>query len=303
MKLKAIKTLFAIAFAVVCTSTANALEAYLSLENDSFLGTGHDDDYTHGTELEFVTETGYHYMLSQTMYAPWDLSATEHTEKDRPYCGMLLGGVGYEFFQRPNTPWTHYGELDFGVIGPAAMCAETQKFVHKVLGCRKPRGWHNQLHNEVVLNGQWWTKYNYFLTKYVALVPKAGIAVGTIEDFGEVGVDLKIGWNIRPTANNEPIFSAPKGNVRWTKKLSAYAFVGASERFYVYNHILQGSMFNRKDRDLNADIESFVTEMRAGATVKYGRFYASYYAIFRTDEYKGQKYSPDFGGLIVGWNF
>ena len=302
MKLKTIKTLFAIAFAVVCTSTANALEAYLSLENDSPFNK--DADYTHGTEFEFVTEKGWHYMVSQTMYAPYDLSLKEHRYKDRPYCGMLLGGVGYEFFQRQGSPWTNYGELDFGVIGPAAFCKQTQKFVHKVLDCRKPMGWDNQLHNEVVLNGQWWTKYNYYLTDWLAFVPKAGVALGTIEDFTEVGADLKIGWNIRPTVNNEIIFSAPsKSQPRWKRLLSAYAYIGASERFYLYNHMLEGSMFGGKDKDLDANVERFVTEVRGGAVLSYGRFYMSIYALFRTDEYEGQKYAPNYGGLVVGWKF
>lgn len=280
-----------------------SLETILTMENDTFLKRA-DNDYTHGTKGEVVTDSGLHYMLSQTMYAPDDLKQKHHIPHDRPYAGMLIGGLGYEFFQNPQSPWTHYGEFDFGMIGPAAMCKDTQTMIHKLLGCRKPQGWDDQLHNEFVVNGQWWTKYNWYLTDWMAIVPRSGVAAGTIQDFGEVGADLKIGYNIRPTANNEIMFSAPsrRGAVKWSK-LSAYVYGGASERYYLYNHMLEGTLFGHRDDYLKADIERFVTEMRVGAVLKYDRFYATYYAVFRTDEYRHQKNAPDYAGIGIGFTW
>lgn len=291
--------------ALLFASASFGMGTYLTMENDTFL-TRADDDYTHGTKLEFVDNAGLHYMVSQTMYAPHNLRREDHIVGDRPYAGMLIGGVGYEFFQTPESQWTHYGELDFGMIGPAAMCKETQTMIHKLLNCRKPMGWDNQLHNEFVVNGQWWTKYNWYVLKdWVAIVPKGGIAAGTIQDFGELGCDIKVGWNIRPTANNEIMFSAtskPRGK-SWLDKLSAYVYVGASERYYLYNHILEGTMFGHRDDELGVDLERFGTEMRAGAVVKYDRLFATYYAVFRTHEFRGQKTSPDYGGIGLGWEW
>ena len=278
----------------------SGLETYLTLENDSVLK--QDNDYTHGTKLEAVTDEGLHTMVSQTMYAPSDLKREDHIVGDRPYCGMLIGGVGYEFADGTDSPWTHYGELDFGMIGPAAGCKETQRLIHKWLGCKEPKGWDNQLHNEFVVNGQWWTKYNWYLTKWLALVPKGGVGVGTIQDFAEVGVDIKVGWNIRPTPNNEIMFSAPRGD-GFLSKLSAYVYVGVSERYYLYNHILEGSLFGHKDDGLDVAIEPFVTEGRFGAVVKYDRFFATYYAVFRTNEFRDQKHRPDYGGIGLGWTW
>ena len=167
-------------------------------------------------------------------------------------------------------------------------------------------GWDDQLNNEFVVNGQWWTKYNWFLNDWIALVPKGGVGVGTIQDFGEIGIDLKIGWNMRKTPNNEIMFSAPapRGTSNgWLNKLSAWVYCGASERYYIYNHLLEGTLFGHRDDGLTVDPERFVTELRAGAVVKYGRFFATYYAVFRTDEYKNQKKSPDYGGIGLGWTF
>ena len=288
-------------FVAIVVFPCLGLETYLTMENDTFLKK-QDNDYTHGTKFETVTSKGYHFMGSQTMYAPSDLRRKEHIVGDRPYCGMLLGGVGYEFFYDPKFKWTHYGEIDFGIIGPGAMCKETQTMIHKLLNCKKPEGWNNQLHNEFVVNAQWWTKYNWYIQDWLVLVPRVGTAVGTIQDFVEIGCDLKFGYNIRPTVANGIIFSGTRG-FDWKKKLTLYGYVGVDERYYLYNHILEGSLFNNKDKDLKVDIEPFVTEFKFGIVLKYEDFYITYYGIFRTDEFKHQKNAPDYGGICVGWSF
>ena len=125
--------------------------------------------------------------------------------------------------------------------------------------------------------------------------------VGTIQDFGELGLDLKVGYNIQPTPASPIIFSA--GKEAESHKLSYYAFVGISERYYLYNHILGGSFFSQKDKDLSVDIEPFVSEFRFGAAVQYSRFYISYIGVIRTHEFKHQQHAPAFGSICIGWTF
>ena len=60
------------------------------------------------------------------------------------------------------------------------MSRYSQEIIHKLLDCREPKGWDNQLHNEFVVNAQWWTKYNWYLCEYAALVPRIGILAGTV---------------------------------------------------------------------------------------------------------------------------
>ena len=237
------------------------------------------------------------------MYAPSDLRRSDHIEGDRPYAGIIYGGAGYEFFRDWNPFWTHYGEIDFGMIGPAAFAGHTQKFIHKVLGCKDPKGWHHQLHNEFVVNGQWWEKYNWYLCDYVALVPRVGVLAGTIQDAVEAGCDLKVGWNLKNDVGNNLMFSASKSGKSFFDKLVAYVYAGVDERYYLYNHFLEGSFIRDRDKDkgLDVDIEPFVGEAQCGACIKYDRFYAKYYMVFRQDEFKHQKNSPNYGGLSFGW--
>ena len=120
-----LKTALFVVAGTLCMSSRGAIESRLTMENDTFLKKD-DSDYTHGTKFEIVDkDLGLHYMVQQTMYAPPDLSLKHHEPGDRPYAGMLIGGVGYEFFQDEESPWTHYGEIDFGIIGPGAGCKET----------------------------------------------------------------------------------------------------------------------------------------------------------------------------------
>lgn len=302
------KILF-LAFFALCMFSSIASQFNLELENDCFLpkreffGKG-DHDYTHGTCLEYIDDSFNHYKFGQNMYAPSDLTRRDHIKNDRPYAGIIYGGAGHEFFKDKNPFWTHYGEIDFGMIGPAAFCGHTQKFIHKVLGCKDPKGWHNQLHNEFVVNGQWWEKYNYYICDYVALVPRAGVLAGTIQDAVEVGCDLKFGWNLQNDVGNNLMFSAPKDGAKsFFDKLVAYAYIGADERYYLYNHFLEGSFIRNKDKDLAVSIEPFVGEVQCGACLKYGRFYAKYYIVFRQDEFKHQKHSPNYAGLSFGWSW
>lgn len=270
----------------------------IQTENDAFISAG-DNDYTHGTCLEYMTSDLWHFKIGQNMYAPADLKRSDHIEGDRPYAGIIYGGIGKELFDDATSPWTHYAEFDFGMIGPSAHCKETQKFIHKILGCRDPKGWDNQLHDEFVVNGQWWTKYNWFILDYLVLVPRAGVLAGTIQDAAEVGFDVKLGWNMKKDVGNTIMFSAKQSH-SWLDDLSAWVFVGCDERYYLYNHFLEGSMFGHKDDGLDVDIEPFVFEWRCGAALQYKYFYAMYYCVFREDEFKHQKNSPDYGGICIG---
>lgn len=118
---------------------------------------------------------------------------------------------------------------------------------------------------------------------------------------------MKIGWNLRNDVGNSIMFSAPQnGKAKsFLDKLSIYGFVGVDERYYLYNHFLEGSFIISKDRDqgLDVDIEPFVGELQCGAGLQYESFIIKYYMIFRQDEFKGQKHSPNYGGLMVGWSW
>ena len=59
------------------------------------------------------------------MYTPSDIQRTDHIKGERPYCGWLGFEIGKEFFKDNDSPWTHYGAVKFGMIGPSSYAGET----------------------------------------------------------------------------------------------------------------------------------------------------------------------------------
>ena len=115
-KMKKIVTLMMAVAA--CVQWSGALDTCLTFENDALISAG-DNDYTHGTCFE-VVDFDWHYKVGQNMYAPSDLRRSDHIVGDRPYAGLIYGGVGREIAFDEGSMFTHYLEVDFGMIGPSA---------------------------------------------------------------------------------------------------------------------------------------------------------------------------------------
>jgi len=172
-------------------------------------------------------------------------------------------------------------------------------------------GWDTQISDEFCANVQWWTKYNWYICDYVAFIPRAGALVGTLQDAAEVGTDVKIGWNIRKNkevGTNNMIFSVSNQEDRektFLDRLVAYVFVGGDCRYWLYNHFLEGSLFNHKDDSVTVEMTPFVGELTFGAYLEVYGVFVKWYGTMRTYEYKTQTEYPDYGGLTVGyrWNF
>src|SRR5690606_25591645 len=77
-------------------------------------------------------------------------------------------------------------ELTLGVVGPAALGEQTQKFVHKnITDSPRPMGWDNQLNNEPALMLSWersWPERYGFdaLGWEAAAVPHLGATIGNV---------------------------------------------------------------------------------------------------------------------------
>jgi len=291
--------------------TAFSDSVALMLENDCFFNRtfkNQDNDYTHGTGLEYWYHDEWRFVLQQNMYTPEDISTEYHVPGSRPYAGWLGAEIGKRVFIDEKSPWTHYVALNFGMVGPSAHAGDVQDWIHKILGCGRPKGWDTQLSDEFCVNGQWWSKYHWYICDYVALIPRGGVLVGTLQDAAELGADLKIGWNIRKhkdVGNNNMLSATFEDNSSFWDKVVVYAFVGGDCRYYLYNHFLEGSLFNNKDKDVTVDIEPFVGEFCFGAYLEIYGVFVKYYGIVRSHEYKTQENYPDYGGLNFGyrWTF
>lgn len=84
--------------------------------------------------------------IFQDMYTPDDLSQEERIEDASPYAGHLyLKYVLSQVYKKSTFAYS----ASIGIVGPSSGAEQTQKFVHKATGSEEPKGWGNQLEDEV----------------------------------------------------------------------------------------------------------------------------------------------------------
>ena len=147
-------------FAQQDTSVSSNMFFAFNYENDFFYAT--DMYYTQGIRLELVlpafkklplmnllphlsnSVTQYGLALAQDCYTPTSITVPEIQYGDRPYAATMYLGH-YEVSTNEQRKQKLTSEVDLGVIGPCAVCAEEQKAIHHAINDRQPKGWQYQM--------------------------------------------------------------------------------------------------------------------------------------------------------------
>ncbi|HEX4862159.1 MAG TPA: lipid A deacylase LpxR family protein, partial [Rhizomicrobium sp.] len=120
-------------------------------ENDIFYNSDHD--YTNGVLLAYTTapqdtpdwavrwarllpffaqdgDVRTRYALGQDIFTPHNLHLADPPPTDRPYAGFLYGAFGLVDDTGTNLDQL---QVSLGVIGPASLAEDTQKWVHSII--------------------------------------------------------------------------------------------------------------------------------------------------------------------------
>lgn len=298
-------------------------------END-LIGSGNDEYYTNGVRFgyldigadfpEFAKDlddviptfsindtSSIFYSIGQNMYTPKDITQSVQDPKDRPWAGYLYGSMGMVTFTDDHTDEL---ELSLGVVGPAAMGEEVQKFIHKhVTDSPEPEGWDNQLKNEPAVTLGWQRAWPSFYSSDAGLVtfsftPYVGTTVGNVYDFVNTGVSFRVApssekWQdmpmrVRPAIPGTGFFEIPENHWSW------YLFGGVEGRAIARNIFLDGNTFRDS---YSVDKNYFVGDANVGAALTYDQVRLSYTLIYRTKEFQDQDDDTVFGALTVGYRF
>lgn len=305
----------------------------LQFEND-FFGGGTDRHFTHGTRfncltrpIPWITEAAgklpwfdvkealenpegslqarASVSVGQNIFTPEDITNPQLIGDDRPYAGWLYLGVGLV----ANQGSKRYDklELDIGVIGPWSFAEDVQKFWHNLLDLRTPRGWDNQLENELGINLFYeqvrrFDKENLFYGLGYDIIPHFGGGIGNVFIYAAAGITLRIGPDlkedfgpprIRPSLPGGGFFRSKRG-VNW------YIFAGAEGRAVLHNIFLDGNIFS-SSHSVNKKI--WVGDLQTGLAVQADRVRLSYTQIFRTREFNEQDSADSFGALSITYQF
>lgn len=299
------------------------------MENDS-IGSGSDKNYTSGASINYtdvnakfpkiahridkliptfeINQTSsIHYSLGQTIFTPKDISQTVANPNDRPWAAFLYGTMGMITLTDNHTDEV---EVTLGMVGPAALGEQSQKFIHKnITDSPTPKGWDNQLKNEPGLMLGWQRAWPMFLKEqtghyFWSLKPYVGATVGNIRTYGNAGFTVRVSpsdskWQdtpirIRPAMPGSGIYEIHRNKWSWS------LFTGLETRAVTRNIFLDGNTFTDSN---SIDKKSFVADATAGASLTYNNTRISYTLIYRTKEFETQDDPQVFGALSVGVRF
>lgn len=301
----------------------------LSVENDMF-GGGSDRHYTNGVRLTYfdlgakppdffdlidrmiptfsINETtSIHYSIGQNLYTPRDIERADQPPQDRPWAAFLYVSAGLTSITNNHTDEI---EASFGIVGPAALGEQTQKFVHKhISDSPTPRGWSHQLKNEPGLILSWQRRWpeRYAIDRFgwsFTAEPYLGATVGNIYTYANSGFAFRLSpqagkWQdmpprVRPAMPGTGAFVIPENSFSW------HFFGGLEGRAMARNIFLDGNSFTDSH---SVDKKYFVGDANAGIALTYGRTRLSYTLVYRSEEFKGQEGSDIFGSISLGYRF
>jgi len=319
-----------------CTNGHTRLPPTVNLRLDNDLFGGQDQGYSNGIQLTLVTPNLRDYTddpciprlarwvnrhlealqpetfeqqnmiatFSQGIFTPTDFSRADLIEDDRPYAAALLVGLGYNAREGDALRTT---QLQFGVVGPAALGQEAQDAVHGITGSEKFRGWDNQLENEPVFRivhermrrfspndgarGWGWDAIAHY-----------GGSFGNLVTYANAGAELRFGRNLPDDFGSTPLRPAGENTAptqhynTGDRPFAAHLFLTSDARWVLRDITLDGNTF----RDSHSvDKRPFVAEVGYGVALMRGRWKFALARYHSTREFEGQKQTPVFGSFTV----
>ena len=346
MKIKAIFVFgLSLLLPLICMAQGKGAEDFstfsLCLENDAFAKT--DCNYTNGIKLSwtspylagylknprlpkwsyslidrlpFVNEPGFQRAISisfgQNIYTPEDLERNDLIQDDRPYAGITYFAIG--FHSRSSFRMDTL-EFDLGIVGRHSYAQDCQEVVHERIDSSEPKGWHNQLKDEPVINIFYGRKWKLVRSGFGSgfgydLIPCVGCSLGNAYIMANAGAQVRFGWNlpddfgtflIRPGSDsNAPLDKREPRFLSGYHRLGIHLFAAADGCAVLRNILLDGNTF----RDSHSvDKEPFVANFAVGAGFIIYGFKITCAHVYRTKEFKTQKDVQKFGAITISYTF
>ncbi len=226
-----------------------------------------DDLYVYTMENK---QRGVAHMFFQRMQTPEDLTKTELLKNDVPYAGLLAWqGTLYAWDDRVADQFSLY----LGAVGPIAFGEEAQTLVHDLTGASEPKGWDNQLDNELVFKVEAqriWSLYRSEGTgRQFDILGLWGAGIGTLESATKAGLAVRWGTNLQ--------YSFPAFGLQADRQVNPLSLTPAND-FYLFLGGRAGVVFNSILIDGNTfknshsvPLERYHDQLSTGAVWSVGR--------------------------------
>lgn len=286
----------------------------------------------------------------QSIYTPEDISIRTLQVDDRPYAGWLYGAVSWHNLALGRVPASAESgeedevdrspscrtapldtrndrldslELQVGMVGPSSLAEETQTRWHEIIGVATPKGWDNQLQDEVGVGLLFSRKLRSNHTRFRLfrlehdLITNFGGAVGNVETYFQIGGQARIGHNLRrdfglgPTVPDLSLRELAERHglsdaqaetyaAQFGKTWSWYGFIGVDGRFVAHSIFLDG---NWRKESHSVEKERFVADFQVGVALQLKHFEISYSQVARTPEFRRTSDPQIFGSLQMAVRF
>lgn len=296
-------------------------------ENDFFAG--NDRNYTNGIKFIWIPDNAteppkwaskaaniipwfpkgnslkHGYAFGQSIFTPDNISVKNPHKDSHPYAGWLYATMGVASEKNNQLDLVTF---TLGIVGPAAMAKDSQKFIHKLIDSDDPKGWDTQLENELgfILTHKhiWRGVKSFSLDKYkLDISPYTGLSLGNIHTNASIGATLRFGKNlpndfgpprVQPSMPSGTDFNPSSMQTNW------YAFVGFEGQAVARDIFLDGNTF-RESRSV--DKKPLVADIQFGVVFDWKDFRLGYTHVFRTKQFTTQKSTDGFGSITMNFAF
>jgi hypothetical protein len=295
----------------------------LQWENDIFSGLGTDRHYTNGLRVSWLRgddrlpgwvrsvaralpwypDRGHvrgSWALGQNLYTPEDIDAAGLVADDRPYAAWLYLGRG---LVAENGRVLDVMELSVGVVGPSALGEEFQKSVHAIIGSPEPRGWSNQLGDELALQAIWQRTWRHLHDGEdrglgVDAMPHLGGALGNVFIHGSAGGTVRLGFDLPGDYGTPRIQPGLPGSEFFLpgRAFTGYLFLGGEARAVLRNMFLDGNTFRDSP---SVSRRWLVADLQMGVVLQGRGVRLAYTYVVRSEEFLGQEGPDAFGAFTL----
>ena len=164
-----------------------------------------------------------------------------------------------------NNRFGFYSEFSGGVVGHNAQGNDVQRIFHKIINDELPQGWENQVPNRVIANYQFNLSALIYEGNHIALLNNAKVNGGNLLDDVALGGTLRFGF-LKSGHAMQSFF-------QHSRRVSAFVFVGAEQRYVIYNRLLATGF-----EDQEPPVTRWVNNVKYGFELA-GRWFNISYAV------------------------
>lgn len=275
-------------------------------DNDYFTST--DKDYTQGYNFELTSpklvknplnyfflkpkasEYKYGLSLEHIGFTANNIESEQIQFEDRPFAAAIMLKsflIATDTIQKTRIT----SSLNLGIIGPGAFGGDMQTAIHEATGNTIPKGWYNQIKNDVVINYELtYEKQLLRFHDFFTLQTTATARVGTLFTNASLGLNATFG-----------LINSAFSSVKNKNKFQLYLYTQPLVNAIGYDATLQGGLFNRESVYTvgRADIERVTLQNNYGIVLQYRWLYLEYSRTLLTREFSYGD-SQKWGGFRMG---